>query len=72
MTLVTFSRFALPAGRRFRTAIDAFLGILMLRHDPLDVRLAGSGHCAQNGQHVSVNLIALCANISKIKFWKCF
>jgi hypothetical protein len=42
----------------------------VLRHCPLDVRLAGSEDGAQKGQHGGVDLITVCANISKIKFWK--
>jgi hypothetical protein len=35
----------------------------------LDVRLAGSEDGTRNGQHVRVRQLAVCANISKIKFW---
>jgi hypothetical protein len=42
----------------------------ILRDGPLDVRLDGSKHDEQRGQYVRVDLIAVCANIAKIKFWK--
>ena len=62
------------ACRRFRPAIDALVGVLccvMARSMIVSVD-QGSEHDAQKGHHVGFHLNAVRANISKLKFWKCF